>query len=124
MSSGSFSSVTAASLAALTRPRAGYSALLLDELERALAGHGTGVTAHDRRPFFASALIALGVSVKPVQTVLGHSSAVITLRAYSHLWPGEQDRTRSIVDATLGILRTGCGLAGLGNGVTAGQGGR
>lgn len=68
-----------------------------------------GVTTHDLRHFFASALIAGGASVKQVQTVLGHSSAVITLRVYSHLWPGDEDRTRSVMDGVLGVLRTGCG---------------
>jgi hypothetical protein len=26
-------------------------------------------------------------------------SAVITLRIYAHLWPGEEDRTRTVMDA-------------------------
>jgi hypothetical protein len=33
--------------------------------------------------------------------VLGHASAVVTLRTYAHLWPGDDDRTRSIIDAVL-----------------------
>jgi integrase len=61
-------------------------------------------TTHDLRHFTASALISGGASVKQVQTVLGHSSAAITLRVYSHLWPGDDDRTRSVMDAALGIL--------------------
>lgn len=67
------------------------------------------MVTHDLRHFFASALIAGGASVKQVQIVLGHASAVITLRIYAHLWPGEEDRTRSVMDAVLGGLRTGCG---------------
>jgi integrase len=67
------------------------------------------MVTHDLRHFFASALIAGGASVKQVQLVLGHASAVITLRTYAHLWPGEEDRTRSVMDAVLGGLRTGCG---------------
>ncbi len=47
--------------------------------------------------------------MKRVQPVLGHASAVITLRIYARLWPGEEDRTRSAVDAVFGGLRTGCG---------------
>lgn len=27
------------------------------------------------------------------QTFLGHASAVVTLRTYAHLWPGDEDRT-------------------------------
>ena len=59
-------------------------------------------TAHSLRHFYASALIAGGASVKQVQTVLGHASAVVTLRTYAHLWPGDDDRTRSIIDAVFG----------------------
>lgn len=80
-----------------------------------------GLTTHDLRHFYASALIAGGASVKQVQTVLGHSSAVITLRTYAHLWPGDEDRTRSVMDATLDILRTGCGPSDQAEGVSAGQ---
>jgi integrase len=65
---------------------------------------GVEVTAHSFRHFFASALIAGGASVNQVQTVLGHASAVITLRTYAHLWPGDEDRTRNVMDAALGPL--------------------
>ncbi|GAA0644837.1 hypothetical protein GCM10009535_22840 [Streptomyces thermocarboxydovorans] len=79
------------------------------------------MVTHDLRHFFASALIAGGASVKQVQLVLGHASAVITLRIYAHLWPGEEDRTRSVMDAVLGGLRTGCGLQDQAIKETAGQ---
>jgi integrase len=65
---------------------------------------------HDLRHFFASALIAGGASVKMVQTALGHSSPMITLRVYAHLFEGDEDRTRSVMDATLEILGTRGGL--------------
>lgn len=70
------------------------------------------LVTHDLRHFLASALIAGGASVKPVQIVLGHASAVITPRISARLWPGEEDRTRSVMDAVLGGLRTGCGQVG------------
>ncbi|MFG2502369.1 tyrosine-type recombinase/integrase [Streptomyces sp. NPDC048441] len=79
------------------------------------------MVTHDLRHFYASALIAGGASVKQVQLVLGHASAVITLRIYAHLWPGEEDRTRSVMDAVLGGLRTGCGQVGDATRETAGQ---
>ncbi|MET4924544.1 site-specific integrase [Streptomyces sp. PSRA5] len=79
------------------------------------------MVTHDLRHFYASALIAGGASVKQVQLVLGHASAVITLRIYAHLWPGEEDRTRSVMDAVLGGLRTGCGPVGDMTSETAGQ---
>lgn len=84
-------------------------------------GSSAGLTSHDLRHFYASAQIAGGASVKQVQTVLGHSSAVITLRTYAHLWPGDEDRTRSVIDSTLSDLRTGCGLDDVEGGISAGQ---
>jgi len=71
------------------------------EWNYALRSTGLTLTTHSLRHFTASALIAGGASVKSVQTVLGHSSAAITLRVYSHLWPGDEDRTRSVLDAAL-----------------------
>lgn len=65
---------------------------------------GVDFTAHGLRHFYASALIAGGASVKQVQQRLGHASAVITLQTYAHLWPGEDDRTRDVIDAALGPL--------------------
>jgi hypothetical protein len=53
--------------------------------------------------------------------VLGHATAVITLRIYAHLWPGEDDRTRSVMDSVLGVLRTGCGQPTSEANVLAGQ---
>ncbi|MCU7703231.1 tyrosine-type recombinase/integrase [Streptomyces albidoflavus] len=79
------------------------------------------MVTQDLRHFYASALIAGGASVKQVQLVLGHASAVITLRIYAHLWPGEEDRTRAVMDAVLGGLRTGCGPVGDMTSETAGQ---
>lgn len=64
-------------------------------------GVSVDFTSHDLRHFYASALIAGGASVKQVQERLGHSSPVITLETYAHLWPGEDDRTRDVMDAAL-----------------------
>ncbi len=68
------------------------------------------VVTHDLRHFFASALIAGGASVKAVQLALGHESAAVTLGIYSHLWPGDDDRTRAIIDATFQGNRSDRGL--------------
>ena len=72
--------------------------------EAAARSTGVDFTAHGLRQFFASALISGGASVKHVQSVLGHASAVITLQTYSHLWPGDDDRTRDVMDAALSPL--------------------
>jgi integrase len=69
---------------------------------RATAEIGVDFTTHDLRHFYASALIAGGASVRQVQAVLGHASAVVTLQTYAHLWPGDDDRTRTIIDSVLG----------------------
>lgn len=73
-------------------------------LAAATEASGVTVTAHGFRHFAASALIAGGASVKQVQMFLGHASAVITLRTYAHLWPGDEDRTRNVLDAALSPL--------------------
>lgn len=70
-------------------------------MEAAAAEIGVDVTSHDLRHFYASALIAGGASVKQVQHRLGHATAVITLNTYAHLWPGDDDRTRDVIDAAL-----------------------
>jgi integrase len=79
------------------------------------------MSTHDLRHFFASALIAGGASVKQVQAVLGHANAMITLRTYAHLWPGDDHRTRVVMDATLSVLRTGCRLDEAATDISAGQ---
>lgn len=62
-----------------------------------------GVGMHDLRHFYASVLIAAGLSVKVVSERLGHSNAAMTLNVYSHLWPDDEDRTRQAVDSAFGI---------------------
>jgi hypothetical protein len=42
------------------------------------------------------------VSVKAVQTNLGHASATVTLNVYGHFMPDDEDRTRAAVDLVLG----------------------
>jgi integrase len=62
---------------------------------------GTTYKTHDLRHCAASALIVGGASVKQVQMILGHASAAVTLGVYAHLWPGDDDRARGILDAAL-----------------------
>jgi integrase len=63
------------------------------------AGLADTVKLHHLRHHFASVLIAGGESVKVVQERLGHASAVETLRTYAHLWPDDDERTRSVVES-------------------------
>ena len=72
----------------------------------------TGYTeagTHDLRHYTASALIAGGASGRQGQVFLGHSSAAITLRVYAHLWPGDDDRTRDVMDARLAEVAQAAG---------------
>jgi hypothetical protein len=59
--------------------------------------------------------------VRLVQTVLGHSSAAVTLKTYAHLCPVDDERTKGVIEATLGVLRTPGGLTDQETGVAAGQ---
>ncbi len=45
---------------------------------------------HDLRHSAASILLCMGVNVKVIQGLLGHSDISITLRTYSHLLPSQQ----------------------------------
>lgn len=67
----------------------------------ARAGLPTWETPHDPRHFYASTLIRSGASVMVVQGRLGHSSAKTTLDVYGHLFPDEEDRTRTAIDGVL-----------------------
>lgn len=53
---------------------------------------------HDLRHVAASSLIYSGLSVAAVQAVLGHASPSETLEVYTHLWPGDEDRTRAAIE--------------------------
>lgn len=61
---------------------------------------------HDLRHVAASSLIASGLSVAAVQAVLGHASPAETLEVYTHLWPSDEERTRSAIDAAATWLRS------------------
>ena len=65
-----------------------------------LEGTPDGLTPHHLRHTCASYLIAQGASVKAVQVQLGHSSPVVTLSTYLHLFPDDLDRLFDEVDAT------------------------
>ncbi|WP_125778114.1 tyrosine-type recombinase/integrase [Antribacter gilvus] len=73
-----------------------------DTWQRALrAANQRGLTFHDLRHYYASLLIRHGASVKAVQARLGHKNASETLDTYSHLWPDEDDLTRTAIDLVL-----------------------
>jgi integrase len=56
---------------------------------------------HQLRHFFASVMLADGVSVKELAEYLGHHDAAFTLRVYTHLLPSSHDRARQVIDARM-----------------------
>lgn len=69
---------------------------------KAAATVGTNATPHDLRHYFASIQIAGGTSIKALQALLGHKSAVETWDTYGHLMGDEDDRSREVVERALG----------------------
>ncbi|MFP5578433.1 MAG: tyrosine-type recombinase/integrase [Acidimicrobiia bacterium] len=54
--------------------------------------------SHDLRHTCASLAIAAGADVKVLQRMLGHSSAVLTLDRYGHLFPGQAESVADRLD--------------------------
>jgi integrase len=59
-----------------------------------------GLRFHDLRHTCASLLIAQGAHPKAIQRHLGHSTVVVTLDRYGHIFPEESDRLADALDAT------------------------
>jgi integrase len=86
-------------------------------MQRTAAKAGVEATFHDLRHHCASLLIDRGVSVRGVQTFLGHASASVTLDTYSHLWHDSDDRIREAIDGAHGVTAQNLGSqAGHGSG--------
>lgn len=62
---------------------------------------GTTASPHDLRHYFASVQISGGTSIKALQVLLGHKSAVETWDTYGHLMGDEDDRSRSVIQEWL-----------------------
>ena len=65
---------------------------------------GVQATPHDLRHYYASVQIRAGQSIKVLQALLGHKSAVETWDTYGHLMGDEDDRSRSVIEDALGNL--------------------
>ncbi len=57
---------------------------------------------HALRHFYASTLLAQGVSIKELAVYLGHSDPGFTLRVYTHLVPSSHERARLAIDGVFG----------------------
>lgn len=69
-------------------------------LER--AGMPAKTHFHHLRHTYASVLVDGGASVKVVQSRMGHRTASMTLDTYVHLWEGNDEQTRSMVEDVFG----------------------
>lgn len=74
---------------------------------------------HTLRHYLASVLIAEGCDVKTVQARMRHSSATTTLTVYAHLWPDNDETTRTALGGVIAARvasssgdGTGCERAG------------
>jgi integrase len=53
---------------------------------------------HQLRHYYASVMLAGGVSVKELAEYLGHTDPAFTLRYYAHLLPSSHDRARQVIN--------------------------
>jgi integrase len=67
-----------------------------------IAHRGRADGMHALRHFYASTLLARGVSIKELAEYLGHADAGFTLRTYTHLVPSSHERARQAMDAVFG----------------------
>ncbi|GAA0952611.1 tyrosine-type recombinase/integrase [Nonomuraea longicatena] len=56
---------------------------------------------HQLRYYYASVMLAGGVSVRELAEYLGHADPGFTLRVYAHMMPGSHDRARKAIDDRL-----------------------
>jgi len=53
---------------------------------------------HQLRHYYASVMLAGGVSIKELAEYLGHSDPGFTLRVYAHMLPCSHDRARAVIN--------------------------
>ena len=53
---------------------------------------------HQLRHYYASVMLAGGVSIKELAEYLGHSDPAFTLRVYAHMLPSSHDRARVVIN--------------------------
>lgn len=76
---------------------------------------------HLFRHYYAAGLIAAGLDVRTVMTLLGHSSAKETLETYGHLWHNYDDRVRDAIELAFPARPPG-GVQGDSQGARGSQG--
>jgi len=53
---------------------------------------------HQLRHYYASVMLAGGVSIKELAEYLGHADPAFTLRVYAHMLPSSHDRARIVIN--------------------------
>jgi integrase len=53
---------------------------------------------HQLRHYYASVMLAGGVSIKELAEYLGHRDPAFTLRVYAHMLPSSHERARAVID--------------------------
>ena len=56
---------------------------------------------HQLRHYYASIMLAAGVSIEELAEYLGHADPAFTLRVYAHLLPCSHQRAREAIDERL-----------------------
>ena len=64
------------------------------------------VTLHSLRHTHVSQLIAKGMDIMTISRRIGHSSPVVTLGVYGHLFDNGDSKAASAIEAAFGKLRT------------------
>lgn len=73
---------------------------------------GDGVGMHALRHYYASVMLAAGVSIKELAEYLGHADPGFTLRVYVHMLPSSHERARKAIDDRMFRPRAVAGGAG------------
>lgn len=103
-------SLYAAYMSRSTRTRSssvGCSRLVAARSSRRALRSTSGSRSTPQQLFYASSLICMGVSPKVVSERLGHSSIDTTMNVCARLWPGEDERTRAVMNDVLRRDRAG-----------------
>ncbi|WP_426716487.1 tyrosine-type recombinase/integrase [Corynebacterium auriscanis] len=79
------------------------AAIMVDT--RKNAGVRGEISFHGLRHYFASTLLAQGVTLQIVSAALGHANIAITARTYAHFMPGQAEQARAAFDVLAGNLR-------------------
>ncbi|WP_426718195.1 tyrosine-type recombinase/integrase [Corynebacterium auriscanis] len=70
---------------------------------RKSAGVRSEISFHGLRHYFASTLLADGVALQIVSTVLGHGDIAVTARVCAHFMPGQVEQARAALGSVAGF---------------------